>query len=312
MKYPILTACALLLTGACGGEIEPNEEPVAGTHDHFRWGWFGVDHNDITEAALNFLSEDVADEVGDYNEDTDGGSTQYKSKYHVDNCRIQEAFDSVRERYKTVVAALDPMNRQGLNAKKAFGTITHTVQDFFAHSNWVEAFYPSMPLLDHNAFEFPWVATGTTIGGMMVLTNSLPSSFTINLPSESRVPLVTPAGSTATIKGLITGTYEDNEESSICPSGASIEHGDPFFQGDYETFLSKDDPDSPFHDEARSMAEMQTREEFCRLARLVLLRYGDSGLDSLIDVFEANRAGYEAACPHDRSVVTAVLASAIW
>ncbi|KYF72579.1 hypothetical protein [Sorangium cellulosum] len=312
MKYPILTACALLLTGACGGEIEPNEEPVAGTHDHFRWIGDEHDHAAITANGLSFLSSDVRERLGEYNEDTDSGYWQYKSRYHVDNCRIEEGFDSVRERYEIVVEKLNPVSPHGINARAAFGSITHTIQDFYAHSNWVEAFDPLLPLFDSDSFDFPRVTTGSLIRGMMVLTDSLPSSFTISLPSDSRVPLVTPPGSTATIKGLITGTYEDNEDSSICPSEASIEHGGPLFQGDYETYLAKDDPDSSYHLVAVAGAEQQTTEEFCRLARLVLLRYGEPGLDALMYHFEASRSGYEAACPRDRGLVAAVITSAIW
>ncbi|WP_437769274.1 hypothetical protein WMF27_09310 [Sorangium sp. So ce281] len=309
MKYPILAACALLMTSACSGEIEPKEDPTGETHDQFRTWWLGIDHNDLTEEALTFLSEDVADEVGDHNEDTDSGYPEYKSRYHVDNCRIPDAFDSIRERYADVVSLLNPASLSRYDAKQVFGTILHTVQDFYAHSNWMEA--DQTTLFDQNRFRFPYAEPGRMLGGMMVLTNALPSSYTIDLPDGSRVPIVTVAGSTSTKKGLITGTYEDNEDSSICPPEASIEHGDTLFQGDYDEFLSKDDPDSPHHDEAASFARWQTKEEFCRLARLVLLRYGNPGLDTLLDVFEASRSGYEAACPNDRSLVSSVITSTI-
>ena len=143
----------------------------------------------------------------------------------------------------------------------------------------------------------------------MVLTESLADTYTIDLEPNSRVPIVTWAGTT-TYPGLITGTY-DNVDPSICPIEASIDHGDTFFQGAYGTFLAKDDPDSPHHGQAKALAVRQTREEFCRLARRVLLRYGNPGLDGMLTRFEANRAGYEAACPLNRGIVAGLIMTAI-
>jgi len=309
VNHLALASCALLLTGACTAGTDSNEDPLRKREEPFRIVWFGADHNDITEEALHFLTDDAADQVGDYNEDIDGGSTKLQSKYHVDNCRVQEAFDTIRERYDAAVVALNPASPQGLTAMRLFGGLTHTIQDFYAHSNWVEG--GQTALVASGGFKFPSTATGQMLGGMMVITESLPFSYTIDLASGSRVPVVQLAGSSRTDKGLITGTFADNNDPTICPLEADIAHGDDLSQGAYGTFLAKDDPDSPHHGEAKALAVRQTTEEFCRLARLVMLRYGNPGLDFMLSTFRADRTGYLAACPKDRSLVASVFMSAI-
>ena len=116
------------------------------------------------------------------------------------------------------------------------------------------------------------------------------------------------AGSTRIDKGLITGTH-GNDDPSICPLEASIPHG--ALVNPSGLYLSKDDPDSPNHRQAVNLAVRQTTEEFCRLGRLVSLRYGDPGLNVLLNAFEADRVRYELACPRNRGLVASVFMAAL-
>jgi hypothetical protein len=309
MKY-ITTICgALLLAGGCG--MPPNEsgDVVEARHGHFRWTGLGVDHNDITESALQYVDGDVADDIGDYNEETDSGTTQLLSRFHVDNCYITEAFQSMRARYDTVIAAMNPDAPNTLQALMMWGSILHTAQDFYSHTNWVEG--RQTTLFDFGSFDMPIPEVRTRLGTMMVATEALPDSFLVELAPGSRVPTISIGGAPPSEIALISGVFSHNLEPSICPIGASINHGPMFDQGSYGSFLAKDDPDSPHHAEAYVAALAQTKEELCRFSRLVMLQHGEPGHDFLLATLKTTVANQDSQCPDTRGMVAAVFNAAL-
>lgn len=316
-----LLGLSAALLAACGAHESPQASSgeSAGSSQHeFRANLFGVhlpgtNHAEITENALPFLDEDLLEDLGELNEDTDSGDTQYDNTYHVDNCRMAETFESIRGRYEGVVAGI----KDGfiVGAVSQFGKILHTTQDFYAHSNWVDVGQPGL-VTDGYPFEFPTAPPGTSFGvapaSVVALEEPLPADWSVSLPANSRSPVVTTPG--GTLVGLITGTYSDNTQGSACPAGASIPHGDLFIDDDDGpgVYLSKDDPDSINHDLAKNAAISQTTEEFCRWARLVLLRYGRDRYEGMLSNFVDDRSLYEAMCPNARGVVTAAWSSTTW
>jgi hypothetical protein len=312
LAFALLTACS-----GYESQREFSDESTGRASQEFRANVLGVhypgtDHADITEDALPFLFEDLREDLGAFNEETDSGETQYDSAYHVDNCRIEESFKSIRERYVGVVNAI----KDGLwfGAVLHFGTILHTTQDFYSHSNWVDLGQSGLVTYGY-PFEFPSATPGSPFGpssaGVVTLEEPLPPDWSVSVAWNSRIPVVvTPAG---TKTGLITGTYSDNTDGpSVCPPNASIPHG-PFFTEDLSNgeYLSKDDPDSIRHDLAKRAAIRQTTEEFCRWARLVLLRHGRDHYEDMLGGFVEDRGRYEAMCPNARGLVTA-LTTIIW
>jgi hypothetical protein len=95
----------------------------------------------------------IAIEIGEFNEDIDGGNTEDDPNYHCDNERIVECGMIVRDAKDDLIAKLGEYIKDAKNGKMAtekefsvlrekFGRSLHTLQDFYSHSNWVErSFY---------------------------------------------------------------------------------------------------------------------------------------------------------------------------
>lgn len=88
-------------------------------------------------------------DIAKFNEDIDGGSTASDASYHCDDERIDECGRIVREakdylihklrEYATNAKSGKMATEQDFSAlRERFGRSLHTLQDFYAHSNWVE------------------------------------------------------------------------------------------------------------------------------------------------------------------------------
>lgn len=305
----VFLVLASLTSSACGVDTSDTVAlSIDTTEGPFRSYGPGTQHSDITEDALTLLNDEIAEDLGDANEDADNGNTKYKSEYHFDNCRVGESFGKMRFHYEKLVVAHDPDHYDHSESIRLFGEILHLAQDFYAHSNWVES--GQSRLVDSDGFAPPKVGPGSRIGTMVGLAVGIPSSWDVTLPWNTRVPFV--ATEFGTHPGLITGTYEANVDAPICDPRASIPHGKPILQpigiGNY---LAKDDPDSPYHSLAVTFAKRQTTEEFCRLARLVILRYGNPGFEALHDRWGVKRARYLETCSENQSLVAGLWMAAI-
>jgi len=319
-------AGALLSGGCAGGEASRKDDEAVGEAQspflaYYELGGFKIrfpgatTHADITEAGLWFLKADVAEDLGELNELTDTGVTAKDSVYHGDNCRWQETSASVRERYDRVVTHL-ALNEYDA-AMKVFGTILHTTQDLYAHSNWVEAGM-KVSLTAQYPFEFPSLRPGDRLGApfgsLVVLEQGMPD-WPVSLPAHSRLPTVqTPSG---TAVGLITGTYVNEDGPSACLPAASIPHGELWMLAarkdlDQGIYLTKDAPDLPYRDAAIDRAEAQTTQELCRLGRLLLARRGKDAYERLVSEWVADRADYERVCGNAKREVTALTAAYWW
>lgn len=287
-------------------------------NDPFRiTGIFNADHEDLTQTSLSFLSSGVLEAIETANEDTDGGSTQHKSEYHFDNCRLKEGTERLAKNYQTLLDVVDPSLFIGEWATDVFGQITHMVQDFYAHSNWAEQQHA---LGTHNIAGFgeflptPFLPGGSAGANMVVLEAVMPSGFAVSSGSGSKRPVVskTENGVTTTMGvGLITGTFADNEDSSACVAGGSIRHGRIFDEIDFGNTLAKDDPDAPHHDKAKSLARAQTTYEFCRFSRLVSLRWGQPGLTNLHSKWGVSASEYSDKCGDSPSKVAALIVASL-
>lgn len=262
------------------------------------------EHDEITRRALSFVSSQFLTIIANSNEGTDTGSTQKQSAFHVDNCRAHESARTIMEHYEQAIAALNPSAPRTQDAARIFGIITHIAQDFYAHSNWTEGAQGGNIALDE--LQWPRSHPGERLGNMIVLGPNLPAGWILSRASGSRVPTVQTEN--GRYLGWISGTYADNVDPSVCPSSVAIEHGRfiaPQWQA-YDSFLAKDAPQSPHHDEAAALAVRQTAEEFCRLDRLVSMRYGARGHDLLMDwMIDRNR--FSDFCPKNAGMLAALM-----
>lgn len=303
---------AVLFTCACAPEEEHRAEShPSGADQAFRWAGAGSrDHGDMTEVALPFLKVNVADAIADANESTDSGSTQHQSRYHVDNCRLEESLATVRALHDQAVAAMDPSAPRTNDAIAAFGAITHVVQDFYAHSNWTESGQAS--ILSKGDLDIAHARAGHLLGSMVVLPQTLPAGWSVTRPSGSRVPLVTLSNG-ATHPAWMSGTYTGNVDSSVCHSPVSIPHGDFLLtQNDpVDSYMAKDNPRTPYFEAARSLATAQTLEEFCRLDRRVTLRFGHQAHDLLMSSMIDDLSLFAARCGDNAATVAAIMMAAL-
>lgn len=86
---------------------------------------------------------------------------QFESYVHFDNCAFLESANHIRDEWKKIDAE---NNRLSEEALIAFGRLLHTVQDFYAHSNWIELQLKQnpIPLWDLNVATLPaGIVSGT-------------------------------------------------------------------------------------------------------------------------------------------------------
>ncbi len=65
------------------------------------------------------------------------------SSVHFDNCAFSEGAAKIRENRASIRQHSDRLSPSALTA---FGRLLHTVQDFYAHSNWIELFQDRSPI----------------------------------------------------------------------------------------------------------------------------------------------------------------------
>uniref|UniRef100_A0A0G4GXY6 VWA7 N-terminal domain-containing protein n=1 Tax=Chromera velia CCMP2878 TaxID=1169474 RepID=A0A0G4GXY6_9ALVE len=239
-------------------------------------------------------------------------ANQLTSGQHWDSCGFSAGAKFVNRKIDEAVQALDPKAPNVNAAMKAFGLWLHSVQDFYAHSNWVESGYTSEVNADaEQRWTVPspysaWTAAGPDV---IPLEGSPPPGITLS-----------PVGSTGTDrkeisvsgaetgKGLMTGNVY---WSTDCPAAVSRGHWDfgawpPPAGGDCDaisptcTGLNKDNPTRPKYAEARALAVKQTKTEYYRLKALVSKKY-KGGKSFMESTFESPSFLQREERPHSES-----------
>lgn len=68
---------------------------------------------------------------------------QVSSSHHFDNCAFHEGDQKIRKDRDVIFGESDRLSRRSV---EALGRILHTVQDFYAHSNWIEVHLGDSPV----------------------------------------------------------------------------------------------------------------------------------------------------------------------
>jgi hypothetical protein len=159
-------------------------------------------------------------------------------------------------------------------AIRAFGRSLHAVQDFYAHTNWVEL--GGEALVDSSLGAFPQLEPYSPIAssGFVVIEGRKPKRAALSrdgaapYPTSAVVTVKLPKASRA--PGLISGTV-DYEPGNACPTSVAMTHED----------LNKDKSSnagrSQQYEAARTLAILQTQHEWCRLVALTQSAWGDAG-----------------------------------
>lgn len=250
-----LIAAGLLFTAGCSSKPEEPKpaEDVGSAHEN----WMVIGSNSHYSQAVHglpFLKSDVRLFLGTAETLTDMPhlliptaedgerskwegkqlGTKVHSSFHFDNCRFTESTTLIREHYDVIVDVLDDdagpysqLSQPWATATQQFGFILHAVQDFYAHSNWVES--GEDDLLDAGDLEWTVLQPNAPVGRrMQVVQGELPGTAQV-LERENHVLKLT--GATRPL-GLITGRYVngDHNGGTACPESPggpplSMAHG---------------------------------------------------------------------------------------
>jgi hypothetical protein len=147
---------------------------------------FGVPyHRQITETALRRIQVQIAgqpvgfsdraiEEICNANAATDDGFNQalWHPEWHFTNEAFQASSQGLVDSRTFIAMNVQLPVPQAFTARQLLGRATHTVQDFYAHSNWVELgasnIYPALGralVLNPSAAFHPCPTAGDTLGG---------------------------------------------------------------------------------------------------------------------------------------------------
>lgn len=89
------------------------------------------------------------DQIVKANKDTDDLPNQFNSEKHFDDEDFTGGSKRVRDLKERVISKVTALEPESTSARNDLGTALHTVQDFYAHSNWVELGHSSPNINTH-------------------------------------------------------------------------------------------------------------------------------------------------------------------
>jgi len=238
------------------------------------------------------------------------------SRAHFDECHFSATTERIRAYYAAavksalsfpVISDCDQYNSFTCSSSGPadsldyFAKILHPVQDFYAHTNWVEngrlvlAFPENVPGIP----EFPLLTPYTTIRGLRVVEGAPPPGWVVRTPAHdatypaSVLVTVDMPGSAPPEPALISGQTSTDLDPS--PPNACPRFRGPGAREIGHDQLAKDAPPTgPITDavvarrslafgNARALAVAQTAEEWCRFVRLVRIQHQQPGDWALYD-----------------------------
>jgi hypothetical protein len=270
-----------LTLGGCGASdaTAPTEGDPGTQHDSFSTAPGEPNHEAITATALSFLRPEALTALQVANVATDVEFFLVNAN-HFDDCNFTGGADVVRNSQAEAVAALDPSVttvETDLLAMRAFGRSLHALQDFYAHTNWIEL--GGDVLVDSSRAAFPSLLPYSTIpsSGFVVVQGNKPKRAALKRDESAPYPTL----AVVQVKldrtwrpGLISGGV-DYEAGDFCPAPVALSHDE----------LNKDKSTNAGrvqqYEAAKSLAILQTEHEWCRLRALTRATWGDAGVARL-------------------------------
>lgn len=274
-------------------------------------------HEEITRQALPFVKKWLLDAIIQSNHDSDSlfKCRAGKDRYHFNDCGFEAGAREVRAQYKSAILALarakqkpgrcssatDACAPDLLEAAKALGIMLHALQDLYAHSNWVESggnvtiddvFRDSDTTADQNGF--PTLEHWKPQNGYVLIGAADDTTVEkFKLKPGAQFGLVSVEYNKRPLIGIMTGAYDGEDEpcqgaescsrskeKHACPASVAIGHWDDDVHGEG---LHKDTPARPHFAEARRLAFLQTRKQWCRLDQRLRADGSSDALASLVD-----------------------------
>lgn len=284
---------ALLASASLSGCGAPDENTAPGAEAGVISEPFSTfpgepNHEAITASGLSFLRAEILSALQAANVATDVEFFLVNAN-HFDDCNFSGGSRVVADSQAEAVAQLNP-NATSAEADamaiRAFARSLHALQDFYAHSNWIEL--GGEALVDNSLTAFPTLTPYSTVesSGFVVVQGSKPRHAALNRKDEAPYPtsaVVTVKLGTQRALGLISGTV-DYEAGNFCPDAVAMTHEE----------LNKDKSSNvgrtAQYEAAKALAILQTEHEWCRLRELTRAAWGDAGLAHLETWLEAGAA----------------------
>lgn len=267
-----MPALAVLGLSACGGEPV---EPTAKTEEPFATILSGDPvHEQVTVDGLYFLKPEIGVQLLAGNLATDILFV-LENRYHFDDCNFSGTTRTIRDDQRAAVEFLNPANdtpETTLSAVLAFARSLHAIQDFYAHTNWVES--EAVGLIDDSLGEWPELKPYTVLdSNLMVVQGAPPAGTRVSRNTRGAYPAsaaVEVRRGAERWRGLISGSV-DYEPGEYCPAPVRMTHEQ----------LNKDRTATAGrtlqHEQAKALATTQTTHEWCRLRALTRARWGEAG-----------------------------------
>lgn len=281
-NLPVGALSLTLTLAACSGGHDGSEVGPGSLDQEFSTTPGEPNHEEITGTALSFLRPEIVTALQAANVATDVQFFLVNAN-HFDDCNFSGGSEVVRTSEAEAVAALGPdqptVEGDAL-AIRAFGRALHAVQDFYAHTNWVEL--GGDVLLDRKLGAFPRLGAYTTVPstGFVVLQGTKPKQTvdrdeTATYPQNAVVTVKAegPKAKAGTL-GLISGTV-DYEPGDFCPPSVAMTHEE--LNKDKSTLVDR----SEQYEAAKTLAILQSEHEWCRLRALANKAWGATGVARL-------------------------------
>ncbi|HEY6080746.1 MAG TPA: hypothetical protein VIW29_18150 [Polyangiaceae bacterium] len=233
-------------------------------------------HEQITGTALAFLRPEILTALQAANVATDVEFFQVNAN-HFDDCNFSGGAQVVADSQAEAVQALNPASsgpEADVLAVRAFARSLHALQDFYAHTNWIEL--GGEALIDASLTAFPALTPYATVPstGFILVQGSKPKRAAVTRDEAAPYPesaiVTVKLSKAAHAPGLISGTV-DYEPGDFCPAAVAMTHDE----------LNKDKSSNPGrvaqYEAAKSLAILQTRHEWCRLVALTEASWGEAG-----------------------------------
>ena len=237
-------------------------------------------HADINNESLTFLKSDILSKINNADISAEDIEKFKTSIFHVYSCDFQGTTENINRLYDQLLINPKP---------ETFGLLLHPVQDFYAHSNWVEL--GKKDLIDTNDSKWTVLKPFQEYKGVIIVQgededddddNKDDIHMDYTLSRTGKVVYVS-SQSYENSPGLISTVYES---SNYCPEDIALDHDT----------LNKDIPDRVGYSQARVLAEAQTIHEWCRLLNLVELSNGQTGVQLLFDSWVEDKEKASSIC----------------
>ena len=245
-------------------------------------------HSDINDKSLSFLKPDILHKINSGDEGADNIEEFRHREYHSTGCDFQGTTENINRLYDQIVSNIDDKDTMA----KTFGLLLHPVQDFYAHSNWIEL--GRNDLVESNSdSKWPVLKPFQEYKGVIIVQvgdegkgehYDIPDGYTLD-PDGKVVHVSTIDG---TYPGLISAT--SSKSNANCPN-------EDMYITHY--VMHKDSQSRKGYDKARVLAEAQTINEWCRLQNLVEQSHGQDGVQLLIDSWVDNKHKANSVCLDD-------------